>query len=228
MKTLVRYTSLLLCSMAFVAGSTQVQAQGISPVVQEYNKKARGAVQIANLSDTPKYASCKAQGFDPDEHGAVVFHPLDAALHVRIDTGREVLPAKGSRQISFDATPAVLPAWFTVTCRFLPVERGPGLTLAYELTSVVIIHGGHLDAHDVALSAKHMGSKVVVEVKNNGSGLARVDSGEIRGEKKHADIATFLLFPNQKHIVEVDWKETASPETVRIQIGKLRMESPVN
>jgi len=228
MRSLVKFGSLLMCSMAFMATCTHVHAQGISPVIQEFNKKARGIVQIANLSNAPKYASCKAQGFDADEHGKVVFHPLDAALRVRIDTGRQVLGAKGSRQVSFDATPAVLPAWFAVTCRLMPVERGSGLTLAFELTSVVIIHGGHLNSHDVALSAKHVGSKVIVLVKNNGSGLARVISGEVLGQNKHSDIATFLLFPKQKRDVEVDWKENVSPETVRIQIGKLRLESPVS
>jgi hypothetical protein len=85
-----------------------------------------------------------------------------------------------------------------------------------------------LDPRDVAVSAKRAGAKVEVEVKNNGSGLARVSSGEVHGHSKHADMGTFILFPHQKRLVEADWKETTMPETVRIQIGKKRLEAPVN
>lgn len=223
------YLLLTLCWAAFFATSMQVQAQGISPIIQEFNKKARGTVQVSNLSDVPKLVSCKAQGFDPNEHGSLQFHPLDESLLVRINTAREVVPAKGSRQISFDATPVALPAWFAVTCRLTPLERSPGLTIALELSSIVIIHGGHLDPHDVALSARQVGAKVEVEVKNNGSGLAHVDSVEVIGHKEHSDIGTFLLFPQQKRNIEIDWKVgAAAPETVRIQIGKSRLEAPVN
>jgi hypothetical protein len=41
-------------------------------------------------------------------------------------------------------------------------------------------------------------------------------------------MGTFILFPHQKRLVEADWKETTMPETVRIQIGKKRLEAPVN
>lgn len=229
MKRFVSYLLLLLCWTVFVATSMQVHAQGISPIIQEFNKKARGTIQVANLSNVPKLVSCKAQGFEPDEHGSLQFHPLDEALFVRINSSREVVPANSSRQISFDATPAALPAWFAVTCRLTPLERSPGLTIALELSSIVIINGGHVDLHDLALSARHVGGKVEVEIKNNGSGLAHVNSSEVLGPNNHTDIGTFLLFPQQKRKVEIDWKfGAASPETVRIQIGKIKLEAPVN
>ncbi len=229
MKRFVNYgLLLLLCGLGFAAACTRVQAQGMSPVIQDFNKKARGAVQVTNLGVTAQIVSCRAQGFDASEHGSLRFNPLDAALHVRIAAGRVVLEPKGSRQVSFDATPATLPAWFAVTCRFMPVERGPGLTLALEVSSVVIVHGGHLDPRDVTLSAKHAGDTVEVEVKNNGAGLARVSSGKVFSHRKQEDLGTFILFPHQKRLVETDWKETTPPETVRIQIGKKRLETPVN
>jgi hypothetical protein len=227
-KNIASYAVLICCGIGVAAACARVQAQGMSPVIQEFTKKARGAVQVTNIGDTPKTVSCRAQGFDPDEHGAPQFHPIDAALHVRIDSGRVVVGPKSSRQVSFDATPTAPPAWFAVTCRFMPVEHGAGLTLAMEITSIVIVNGGHLDPRDVAVSAKRAGAKVEVEVKNNGSGLARVSSGEVHGHSKHADMGTFILFPHQKRLVEADWKETTMPETVRIQIGKKRLEAPVN
>jgi hypothetical protein len=228
-----RFTSYILlffCGMGFLAFRIRVQAQAMSPIVQEFNKKARGTVRASNNGDVAKFVSCQAHGFDADEHGTLQFHPLSDALHVRIAAERVVLEPKGSRQVSFDATPAALPAWFVVTCRFMPVDRAPGLTIAMEISSIVIIQGKPLDPRDVTLSAKHVGTKVEVEIKNNGSGLARISSGEIYGHshRKHADLKNFILFPHQKRLVDVNWTGTALPETVRLQIGKKRLEALVN
>ena len=113
----------------------------MSPVRQEFNKKARGSVEVANSGDTPKIVSCRVQGFDANEHGVLQLRPIDDALHVRISAERVVLAPKGSRQVSFEADPAMLPAWFVVTCRFMPVDRGAGLTVAMEISSIVIVQG---------------------------------------------------------------------------------------
>jgi len=222
------YVLLVLCALALAVACAQARAQQMSPVIMEFDKKARGAVHVANTGDTPKIVSCHAQGFDPDEHGAPQSHPLDKALNVRIASERVMLPPQSSRQISFDATPAIVPAWFLVTCQFAPVERGKGMTVVMVISSIVIIHGGQLNPQDVALSARRVGAAVEVTVKNNGSELARVDSGAVIGHRKQADLGTFLLYPHQKRLVKADWKETTPPETVRIQIGKNRLEAVVN
>jgi hypothetical protein len=218
----------LLFGMAIAAACTQIQAQGISPIVQEFNKNARGSVDVTNLSDAPKIVSCKAQGFDTDEHGSLQFRPLDPALHIRIDSGREIVGARGSRRVSFDANPSALPAWFAVTCRVAPMERSPGLSIALELSSVVLIHSGRVNPHDVTVTAKRVGAKVEVEVDNYGPDLTRVGPGSVLGHRKQADLRPFVLFPKQKRIIEADWKEEdAAPETVRLQIGKDRFEATV-
>ena len=97
-----------------------------------------------------------------------------------------------------------------------------------EVSSIVIVHGGPLDPREVEVSARRVGAKVEMEVENRTSSLARVESGEVIGHRKQADIGTFILYPHQKRLVEADWKEAALPETVRIQIGKKRVEAPVN
>jgi hypothetical protein len=223
------YAVLSLCGIAFAADCMRVQAQGMSPVTQEFNKRARGVVEVTNNDTAAKIISCRAQSFDVNEHGVPQLSPIDPALHVRIDAERVVLAPKSTRQVSFEADPAALPAWFVVTCRFVPMERGPGLTVAMELSSIAIINGGwHLEPKDVELSAKRVGDKVEVEVKNNGAGLARVISGEVRGRRKEADIGTFVLFPHRTRLAETDWKDATPPETARIQIGKKRLETPVN
>jgi hypothetical protein len=223
------YAVLSLCGIGFAADCTRVQAQGMSPVTQEFNKKARGVVEVTNNDTAAKIISCRAQSFEANEHGVPQLSPIDPALHVRIDADRVVLAPKSSRQVSFEADPAALPAWFVVTCRFVPMERGPGLTVAMELSSIVIVNGGwRLQPGDVGLSAKRVGDKVEVRVKNNGAGLARVSSGEVRGHRKEADIRTFVLFPHQTRVAETDWKDATAPETARIQIGKKRFETQVN
>jgi hypothetical protein len=223
------YAVLSLCGIGFAADGMRVQAQGMSPVSQEFNKKARGVVEVTNNDNAAKIISCRAQSFDVSEHGVPKLTPIDPSLHVRIDADRVVLAPKSSRQVSFEADPAALPGWFMVTCRFVPMERGPGLTVAMELSSVVIVNGGwRLAPGDVDLSAKRVGDKVEVQVKNNGAGLARVTSGEVRGHRKEADIGTFVLFPHQTRLAETDWKDATAPETARIQIGKKRFETTVN
>lgn len=226
--TNANYVLKFVCGFGIAAISLGAQAQQVSPVVSEFNKKARGVVQIVNTSDAPKFVSCRAQGFDPDEHGGPRPHPPEASLNVRIASERVLLGPHDSRQVSFDATPVAPPAWFLVTCLFTPVQRSPGLTLAMEVSSIVIVHAGQLDSHDVLLSAKLVGGKVEIEVKNNGSALARVDSGEVVGHRKETDINSFILYPHQLRTMEADWKETPPPETVRIQIGKMRLEAPIN
>ena len=214
--------------VALAAICVGARAQQVSPVLSEFNKKARGAVQIVNTSDVPKFVSCRPQGFDPNEHGGPRPHPAEAALNVRIASERVLLGPHGSRQISFDANPAAPPAWFLVTCLFTPVERKLGVTVAMEVSSIVIIHAGQLDTRDVLLSAKQVGGKVEIEVKNNGSGLARVDSGHVIGHRKETDLTSFILYPHQLRTMEADWKESSPPETVRIQIGKSRLEAHIN
>jgi hypothetical protein len=224
----VGYLLLLLCGSGIAPICMKIQAQQMSPVIAEFNNIAHGAIQVTNNGDTVKTVSCQARGFDPDEHGRPQMRTLDPAMHVRVTSEKVVLAPKASRQISFDANPEVAPAWFLMTCTFMPVERSNGLTVAMALSSVVIIHGGQFDTHDVAVSAKRVNDKVDVEIKNSGAGMARVNSGEIVGHKKEADMGTFLLFPHQRRLAEVDWKETAQPETVRIQIGKQHLEAHVN
>jgi hypothetical protein len=228
MRKTIEFGMLILCGIGFVTACTRIQAQGVSPVIQEFNKKARGAVQVTNVGDAPKTLSCWARGFDADEHGTLQLHPLDDTLQVQIDAGREVVTANGSRRVSFHAVPATLPAWFVVTCQFVPIELSAGLTMPMETSSVVIVQGERLDSRDVTLSAKRAGAKVEVEVKNNGSELARVSSGQVLGHGSQADIGTFVLFPHQRRLVEADWNEMEPPEAVRIQIGKNSLEASIN
>lgn len=224
----VCHAALFLGAIGFAVVSMPMQGQGMSPMSQEFSKRARGTVEVTNNSDAERLVSCRAQGFDVDEHGAIHLHALSGALNVRMNTERVMLAPKDSRQISFDADPYSLPAWFAVTCRFTPVQRRRGLTLAMEISSVVIVDGSHLNTDDVTLSAKHVGSSVQVEVINKGPGLARVSSGEVVGHKKQAALKTFILFPHQTRLVETAWKETAAPEIARIHIGRKRLEALVN
>jgi len=228
MKPFVIHGLLRLGALGLISWcGTIAYAQQMSPTISEFNKKARGTVVARNVSDTPRLVSCSAQGFDVDEHGAAHPHAVDPALNVRISTGRFELGPNASRQISFDATPGLAPAWFLVTCRFVPVQRGAGLTVVMEISSIVIIYGNQLDPGDVDVSARRAGDMVEVEVENHGAGLARVDSGAILGHRKQAEVGTFILYPHQKRLVDADWKETIAPESVRIQIGKKRLETPV-
>ena len=94
MKRLAIYVLLGICALALAAACARVQAQQVSPVIQEFDKKARGTVQVTNISDAPKFVSCRAQGFDPDEHGAPHPHPLDAAMNVRIAAERVLMAPK--------------------------------------------------------------------------------------------------------------------------------------
>jgi hypothetical protein len=216
----------LLCGL--VLCGPKMHTQTMSPTISEFNRQARGVVHLVNTSDATRLVSCRAQGFDPNEHGSPRSKPLDPKLNVRIATSRELLAPNGTRQISFEATPAALPAWFLISCRFMPAERGAGITVATELNSVVIVHGGNLDIRDVRLTAKREGSKVQVEVNNDGAGLARVDSIEIVGHRKKAGVGTFLLFPHQRRLAEADWNSSEPPQTVRIHIGNKHLEAPVN
>jgi hypothetical protein len=227
MSYFAKYGLLMICAAGLASACTGAQAQQLSPTLAEFTRRARGTVEVANVGNEPRLVSCRPQGFDTDEHGAARPHPLDPALNVRITSERVELAPGASRQISFDASPAQTPAWFLLTCRFIPAERGAGLTVAMEISSIVIIHGGNLDPRDVTLSAHREGPRVQVEVDNNSLGLARVDSGEIVGHRKQADLGTFILYPHQKRLLQADWNEANPPETVRIQIGRKRLQATV-
>ncbi len=219
---------ILLSWFAMAPAVVQLNAQGISPVMQEFQKKARGVVVVNNLSEMPKTVSCRPQSFSVDEHGKLQLQPLDPKLHVRVASERVVIAPKSSRQVSFDATPATVPAWFVVSCKFMPMEPGPGLTVALELSSIVLVRGGPFNIDKVTLSANRVANKVEITVENNGPEMTRVESVELRGHGKQVSLGTFLLFPHQKRLAEAEWKESATPETARIQIGKQHLEAPVH
>lgn len=227
MKYIPRFVSLMVCISALVAICTPTNAQQVSPTIAEFTKKARGAVQITNIGTLPKLVSCRAQGFDIDEHGAAHPRPLDPGLNVRMMSDRVELGPGEARQISYDATPTQTPAWFLVTCRFVPASRSTGLSVAMEISSIAIIHGRRPDSRDVTVTAHREGDRVIAEVDNSGAGLARVDSVEILGHRKQVDLGTFLLYPHQKRLLQGEWKESVAPETVRIQIDRRRVEAAV-
>jgi hypothetical protein len=204
------------------------RAQRLSPVIAEFDKKARGSFQVENLGEAPKIVSCKATGFRVDEHGAPIPGQLDNSLHVRIASERTELAPRTTRQISFDATPAQLPAWFMVSCKFIPVQRGSGLTIAMVLNSIVIIHGGAFNSSDITISASHSGSKVTLEVRNQGNGLVRVDSCEVSGRKAKSTLNTFLLFPHQTRIAETNWNDADTPKIAKVRIGRQKYEVPIS
>jgi len=176
---------------------------------------------------SPGWSPAVPRDSDADEHGAARPHPLDPALNVRITSERVELAPGASRQISFDASPAQTPAWFLFDLQVHTGARGAGLTVAMEISSIVIIHGGNLDPRDVTLSAHRDGPRVLVEVDNNSPGLARVDSGEIVGHRKQADLGTFISIHTRKRLLQANWKEANPPETVRIQIGRKRLAAAV-
>ena len=205
-----------------------VSAQRMSPMQQDFDRKARGSVEVANAEDFPKFLACRAEGFDVDDRGKIALHPPDPDLHVRIASERIELGPKQSRQVSFDATPGTVPAWFAVVCEFSPVKHQAGLTMKIAIFSVILIHGPEKVTPAITLSAKHVGNKVVVVFDNNGSALARVDSCVISGKKGKIEIPRFPLFPHRKRTAEAEWAELAAPQTVRIHVGKKILEAKVN
>ncbi len=215
-------------AFALAMSITVAHAQQVSPTIAEFTKRARGTIEVTNISKEPKIVSCAAQGFDPDERGAAHPHAMPSGLNVRLSSGRIELPGNGTRQISFDATSASSPAWFLMTCSFVPVQRSAGLTIAMDVSSIVVIHDNDFNANQVLLHARHVGEKVELELTNNGPGLARVNAGEVIGHRTKAEFGTFLLYPHQRRVTQVDWKQSAPPESVRVQIGKKHLETAVN
>ena len=65
MKRLAIYVLLGICALALAAACARVQAQQVSPVIQEFDKKARGTVQVTNISDAPELVSCRARDSTP-------------------------------------------------------------------------------------------------------------------------------------------------------------------
>jgi len=219
---------LLLWTFVLVGIGIPANAQRMSPMQQDFDRKARGSVEVANADTFPKFLACNAEGFDVDDHGKIALHPLDPDLHVRIASERTELGPNQSKQISFDATPATVPAWFAVFCEFSPVKRQTGVTVNIAIFSVILVHGLEKAPPSIAVTAKYVGGKVIVELENTGMALERVNSCTISGKQGKVEIPKFLLFPKRKRIVEADWAAVTAPQRVRIQVGKKTLEIPVN
>ncbi len=219
---------LLLWIVVLAGMSIPANAQRMSPMQQDFERKARGSVEVANADAFPKFLACKAEGFDVDDRGKIALHPLDPDLHVRIASERTEIGPKQSKQISFDATPATVPAWFAVLCEFSPVNRQAAITVNMAIFSVILVHGPEKAPPSIAATAKYVGGKVIVELENTGTALERVNSCTISGQKGKVEIPRVLLFPKRKRIAEADWAALAAPERVRIQVGKKTLEVQVN
>src|SRR5215471_1229597 len=130
---------ILVPILLWLQGNTLL-AQGVSPVIVEYQGKAKGSFEVRNDTIYPLSVVLEPMSFTVDAEGNPRYRPLDSTIHVRCSTTSFRVPPKQIHTVYYEANAEQLPAWFTI---YATVGKGSvtqsGLQVAIQLP-----HTGYL------------------------------------------------------------------------------------
>lgn len=118
--------------------ATTVKAQTISPVINEFGKKASGEFTVTNNGLQPLAVAVRAFSFTVVD-GKSIFRPLDAGVTVSINTTSTRLGPKQSFTFDYDVRCASLPCAITIDVSLTGLHTITGLAVALHLPEVIYL-----------------------------------------------------------------------------------------
>ena len=110
-------TQIKLITAAWLAvlATGVAMAQSIAPPVAEYRgTKIDGMFELQNSNDYPMAVVLETKSFSIDEHGVVVYRPLDKGISVSLGASSFVINAHDSRMVFYKAIVPSVPASFSI------------------------------------------------------------------------------------------------------------------
>ena len=205
-------------------------AQTIRPLVSEFQREARGRVEVVNDSDQPLTVVIEPRGFSLTDSGDLRDEPLPAGITVKLSAMSFRLPPRQSRFVFYEASAQQAPAWFMLFANFTgyPSRSFSGLNVQLELPHVVyILPREHWKAEDLRVVSRGIEKEsgmLTLVVENHGPHFGRIAELDVEGLRRKGTARGFPLFPGGRRLVEIAWNGDDTPETVVLKTGDFSLK----
>jgi hypothetical protein len=220
----------VMAAMAALVGNAR--AQTISPVIQEYQQKADSRFQIYNDADVPLTVTLEPYSFTVDTNGSPTFRKLDSGISIQMSTTSFRIQPRQTYYVFYKARAEALPAWFCIYATVTGPSTPNGLKLAFKLPHTVYLldNKKRLELGELAWVRAETAlegdqRKIVAEIENHGSGFGRVRQIEISTASGKQTLPGFPVFPRQKRLISLDWKQATTPRSIVLDFERFKAEA---
>lgn len=207
-----------------------LRAQAISPVIAEYQGKARGQFQLTNDTLFPLDVSLEPFSFVVNEQGKPTYGPLEPMLHVRLSSTSFRLAPQQIYTVYYDASADVLPAWFTIYATVMRANNHSDVRVAFQLPhTVYLLPPTTIDRNAVSFRrATTLPSGAVnIEIENQGKDYARIQEVDLVTTSGKKTFPGFPFFPHQRRNLVLEPDPGGEPVKVVLKFPKFKVEEPI-
>jgi hypothetical protein len=221
----------LATGLLMIAAASNIRAQTISPVIQEYEQKADSRFQVFNDADVPLTVTLEPFSFSVDGNGNATFRKLDPGIHLQLSATSFRLQPKQTYYVFYKATAESLPGWFCIYATFTGATTSNGLKLAFKLPHTVYLLGetpldrGHVQWVRARTFVEADKTRITAEVENISSGFGRVREVHVMTATGKQAFPGFPLFPGQKRLIEIEWPGADAPQSIVLSFDRFKAET---
>ena len=188
---MIARSKLVVWLASLMVGGMVAAAQSIAPPIAEYRgAKIDGMFQLQNTSDYAMAVVLEAKSFSVDDHGQVVYRPLDTGTMISLGASSFVIRPHDSRMVFYKATVASTPTSFSIIPTMTKAGVLTGMRINYILPHMVYVYQREkFQKSDIKVDV----AGGVLHIQNLSTKLGRVQS--IQAPRQ--DLAGFPLFPGQ-------------------------------
>ena len=173
-------------------GGLMAMAQSITPPIAEFRgTKVEGMFEVSNRADYPMAVVLETKSFSVNEHGQVIYRPLDSGIVISMGISSFMLRPNDTRMIFYKArisTPP--PASFSIIPTMTKAGALTGVRVNYILPHMIYVYQKEkFQKTDIKIDIVNG----ILRVHNLSAKLGRVQSVEASKQ----DSGGFPLFPGQ-------------------------------
>jgi hypothetical protein len=207
-------TNVFVCALLLLGPCSY--AQTVSPVIQEYNGKAEGAIALTNNTLVPMAVLLEPRSFSINPDGSGVYRSLDPRIHVKLSSMSSRIDPGRTYYVYYKAKADKLPAWFTIYSTFSPIGNRSRLDVRILLPHTVYIYPRKSQSKDDVVEVKQAAyfrekRKIVCDIANNTLELERVEEIRVTSSSKSIVSPGFPLLPGTERHLEVNWNQEDPP-----------------
>jgi hypothetical protein len=195
MRTHIRLTTAVWLA---ILATGAAMAQSIAPPVAEYRgAKIDGMFELQNGNDYPMAVVLETKSFSVDDHGVVVYRPLDKGISISMGASSFVINSHDSRMVFYKAMVPSTPASFSIVPTMTKASAATGMRINYMLPHMIYAYQkDKLQKSDVRVTVE----TGVLRIQNLSQKLGRIHSVQTANQ----DLGGFPLFPGQTREMPVN------------------------
>jgi hypothetical protein len=177
---------------SLLVGGMMAAAQSIAPPIAEYRgTKVEGMFELLNTTEYPMAVVLETKSFSVDDHGQVVYRPLDPGITITMGTTSFVIHPHDSRMVFYKAALSTAPASFSIIPAMTKAGGIMGVRVNYILPHMIYVYQKEkMQKSDVKVDV----ADGTLHICNLSNKLGRIQS--VQAAKQ--DVAGgFPLFPGQ-------------------------------